>query len=334
MAHWIAAGNARPSLEVRLGGLVGSIGMLAKRLLASRSSRLAAVLTLALVALCAGCWLWFRDSSFAAVRRVQISGVSGPGAAEIEAALRRTAGKMSTLDVDAGALRAAVAAYPQVQSLGVRASFPHELRITVNEQLPVAVLEAPRAKRTAAAADGAVLGGELATSALPVLTLPSLPTRRVRSSAVLQYLTVLGAAAAPLRALVSRVYVGPKGLTVAMRDGMLVIFGDASLAHAKWLSFARVLLAEGSASAAYVDVRLPKRPAVSGGGASQASSSEAQGGAGASQASSSEAQGGGAEQAGALAAGGAEAKPGGIGQVASGAAGAPTAGPEPSSAGG
>ena len=50
--------------------------------------------------------------------------------------------------------------------------------------------------------------------------------------------------------------------TVAMRDGLLAYFGNATLPHAKWLSLARVLADPSSAGASYIDVRLPARPAA------------------------------------------------------------------------
>jgi cell division protein FtsQ len=61
---------------------------------------------------------------------------------------------------------------------------------------------------------------------------------------------------------VARVFTGPKGLTLAMRNGLLAYFGDGSLPHAKWLSLARVLSDQSSAGASYVDVRVPERPAA------------------------------------------------------------------------
>ncbi len=228
-----------------------------------RGPRPRVVLLVALaLALVTGGWLWFRDSSFVAAHGVQISGVQGPGAGAIEAALRERASGMSTLDVNLGSLRAAVAAYPQVRDLRVHASFPHGMRITVIEQPPVAVLQATDGAHTAAAADGAILGAGLASSSLPVVGVASVPAKQVQSPATLECLEVLGAVPTPLASFLVRAYDGPKGLTVQLRNGMLVIFGNASRPHAKWISFARVLVAEGGASASYVDVRLPERPAV------------------------------------------------------------------------
>ena len=53
-----------------------------------------------------------------------------------------------------------------------------------------------------------------------------------------------------------------------MRNGLLVFFGSAAAARAKWSSLVQVLADPGSAGAAYVDVRLPRRPAAGFRGAS------------------------------------------------------------------
>jgi cell division protein FtsQ len=86
--------------------------------------------------------------------------------------------------------------------------------------------------------------------------------KRVGGGHLRAYLQVLGAAPAPLLPLISRLYVGSQGLTVRMRNGLLIYFGDASRPHAKWDSLVTVLTAQGSAGASYVDVRLPERPAA------------------------------------------------------------------------
>ena len=74
---------------------------------------------------------------------------------------------------------------------------------------------------------------------------------------------MLGAAPATLdRARRRRAYFSPRGLTVAMRSGLLVYFGDASRPHAKWLALAAVLARRELGGAVYVDVRLPERAAA------------------------------------------------------------------------
>ncbi len=225
-----------------------------------RIALLAALLALPLL----GCgWLLLRQSSFVAVQKVQIVGVHGAEAQAVQAALTQAAHGMSTLDVSDGALTAAVAPLRVVRAVRAIPSFPHGLRIEVVEQLPVAALTVGGV-RTAVAADGVVLGPTLLSGSLPSVSGFSVPApgRRVDGPNVLAALAVLGAAPAPLAKHVERVFTGAKGLTVAMRNGLLVYFGDASRPHAKWLSLARVLADSSSAGASYVDVRLPSHPAA------------------------------------------------------------------------
>lgn len=89
------------------------------------------------VAVLAGGWLWLRDSSLVAVRRVTITGVSGPDAGRIRGALALAARNMTTLDVKNGELNTAVAPYPVVKSISVSTQFPHGMRIRVTEEIPV-----------------------------------------------------------------------------------------------------------------------------------------------------------------------------------------------------
>jgi cell division protein FtsQ len=216
----------------------------------------------------AGGWLWLRDSPLVSVDHVQISGVHGPEAAAIEAALVRTARHMSTLDVRPAMLRSAAAPYVVVRDVQASPSFPHGLRIHVVEQLPVAALTVAGA-RTAVAADGVVLGAALLSNTLPALEEGSSVSaggqrtgQRVHGASLLVTLAVLGAAPAALARQLARAFTGPQGVTVAMRNGLLAYFGDATRPHAKWRSLARVLADPSSAGASYVDVRLPERPAA------------------------------------------------------------------------
>jgi len=223
-------------------------------------------LAIALVALSAlgGAWMWLRDSTLVSVEHVHISGAHGADARAIRTALDEAAGRMSTLHVKMGPLRAAVAPFRVVRDLKVSSGFPHTLNIHVIEQPPVAALTLGGVK-TAAAADGAILGPSFVTHSLPLISgadSDPLGAGQVKSAATLAALHVLGAAPPALAGWVARVYNGKEGLTVAMRNGLSLYFGDATLVHAKWLSAARVLADPSSQGAWYVDVRLPERPAV------------------------------------------------------------------------
>ena len=213
--------------------------------------------------LLAGGWLWLRHSPLVSVEHVQVSGVHGPDADAIDAALVGAARHMSTLDVHLGALRAAVAPFRVVRDVQASPALPHGLHIRVIEQLPVAALTVGSV-RTAVAADGAVLGPALLSSSLPTVTAGSEPStgEHVYDANLMAALTVLGAAPAPFAKLLVRASTGPTGVSLTMKGGLTVYFGDVSRPHAKWLSLARVLADPSSAGASYVDVRLPERPAA------------------------------------------------------------------------
>ena len=96
-----------------------------------RRGQARAGLGLALVAVLVGGWLLFRDSPLVSASHVTVEGESGPDAARIRQALQSAAHTMSTLDVDMGRLRSAVAPYPIVKDLEVTTQFPHGMRIHV-----------------------------------------------------------------------------------------------------------------------------------------------------------------------------------------------------------
>jgi cell division protein FtsQ len=245
------------------GALAHALGVLWTLVRAHRRLRTCLIVALIAAPALGGGWLWLRHSSLVAVREVHISGAHGVDASAIDSALKAAARRMSTLDIRPGELRTAVSAYPIVGRLHVHASFPHTLTIRVVEQPPVAAVAVGGA-RTAVAADGVVLGAVHLNGSLPALSAstPLTPGERVRSPALLGALAVLGAAPPPLAAQTERAFSGSEGLTVVLHGGLRAYFGDATRPHAKWLALARVLADPGSAGAAYVDVRVPERPAA------------------------------------------------------------------------
>jgi cell division protein FtsQ len=249
-----------------------------------RRVRLGLLALLGTLALAGGGWVFLRHSPLTAVEQVRISGVHGADAARVDAALNGAAHRMSTLDVQRGALLAAVAPLHVVRTLSVSASFPRGLRIRVIEQPPVAVLVAG-GMRTAVAADGVVLGPGLLQGPLPTVDAAGaepLVGRHVGGPRTRAELSVLGGAPGVLLGWVEHVFTGSEGLTVTMRDGLSIYFGNATRARAKWLAAARVLADPSSAGATYIDVRLPERPAAgttAAGGLAGSAAGAAQGGA-------------------------------------------------------
>lgn len=228
-----------------------------------RAPILAAVVVLVIAV--AGGWFWLRDSSLVAVHGVTVTGATGPDAARIDAALEAAARGMTTLDFNAGKLRAAVAGFPSVKNVRVSTAFPHALRIRVIEQQAVAVLDAP-SQHVIVSGDGTVLRDVASVRGLPTISVGAVPGSRVRDQRTLAILAVL--AAAPYR-LLDHAQMATEnaahGVVVQLRDGPSLFFGDPGLQRAKWIAASDVLADPGSVGAGYIDVTDPRRPAAGAG---------------------------------------------------------------------
>ena len=213
--------------------------------------------------LVAGGWLWVRDSSLVAVRDVYVTGVSSSEGPQIRTALRNAALDMTTLHVREDALRTAVAQYPSVKSFDVDADFPRKLSIVVHERAAVAAIQSG-GSTVAAARDGLVLHGMRARG-LPILRVRGTPAgKRVTDRRTLGALDVAGGAPSELRGRVERLWSGPRGLTLDLRDGPDLVFGSGTEAARKWAAATRVLADPSSAGATYLDLRVPERVAAGG----------------------------------------------------------------------
>jgi cell division protein FtsQ len=237
------------------------------RLLVPRLPRIPAraLLAFVLTVLVLGAaWMWFRDSSFARVKEVTVTGASTSEQAKVRAALENAALDQTTLHVRADSLRAAVARFDSVAGVRVHADFPHRMRIEVIEHKPVAALEIGDTT-LAATGSGLILRGVSADEELPIVKMDAPPAGdRVDNDNTKAALSISAAAPEELRRRIDRLWTGPKGMMLALIDGPDVVFGDASDAHRKWLAATRVLADESAAGATYLDVRIPERVAAGG----------------------------------------------------------------------
>jgi cell division protein FtsQ len=228
--------------------------------LASRKATVVAAALLTVVVL-AGAFLWLRDSSLVRVTHVEVTGISGAQAGEIRDALTEAARDMTTLHVDEDALRDAVATYPVVRDVHTDADFPHRLRIAVDAYRPIGAIDIG-GRSVAVAPDGTVLDGTPTRNLAVIAAAGSAAGTKVAGTDATRLVRLLAAAPAPLRDRAQRAMRGPNGLAVALRDGPRIDFGDLSRLDAKWLAAAAVLADADSRGAAYVDVRLPEKPAA------------------------------------------------------------------------
>lgn len=150
---------------------------------------------------------------------------------------------------------------PWISQATVTRSLPHTLDIQVVERAPVATA-VTAGHRVLVSADGVALGGVPAVHALPIITSPE-------GSADLTRATLrVGAEAsaampAGLRAQIESITVDAAGtISVRMRGGVLVTYGDDSQLDAKGQSLKAVLAwaARESRPLATVDVSVPGSP--------------------------------------------------------------------------
>jgi cell division protein FtsQ len=224
--------------------------------------RLLAGVLLAATGLALG-WLWFRDSTFAAVERVTVTGSGSSERAQVRDALESAGREMSTLRVDEAALKQAVEPFASVAGLRIRADFPHDLRVEVIEHEPVATVRTGGSSLPATGG-GLLLDGVRAGDLPSVTTKAPLDGRHVSDERTLAALRVAAAAPRELRARAERLVFGPGGLTLELSNGPDLIFGSDGDAGTKWRAAARVLADASSSGATYLDLRVPTLVAAGG----------------------------------------------------------------------
>ncbi len=217
---------------------------------------------LAAVAIVTG-WMWFRDSGFVGVKQVDIVGASGDQGETIRAAVRNAATDMTTLHVRPEEIRKALATFPVVKDVRVRADFPHRLMVTVIQREPVGIIVVG-GRKVPVAEDGTLLRDTVAKG-LPVLPLRRAPTGdQVEGRAGQDLVALLAAAPRALRVQVGKVFHGPRGLTARLKVGSALYFGDGQRLAAKWAAATAVLADASSKGATSLDLRVPERPAAGG----------------------------------------------------------------------
>jgi cell division protein FtsQ len=217
-----------------------------------------------LLVLYGGYMLWFRNLSLFAIHDVTIRGAT-TNERQIKSAVEQVAGDMTTLHINDGELRDAVARFPTVASVGASTSFPHGLEVTITERLPVAFIRVG-GQETPVSADGYLLhGANFDTKALPRIEGASAHGVRLDEDAAAQA-AILGATPGPLKNRITASTWDDQrgGVVVDLKNGPEVRFGDGSRAQDKWEAAVAVLSGEERGSPTYLDVSVPDRP-VSGG---------------------------------------------------------------------
>jgi len=221
------------------------------------------ILTVLGVGLFALYTFWFRDSSLVAVKTVEVSGAGvGADAKRLKRELIAAAEEMTTLNVDHAALVAAARPFPMAREVKANASFPSSLSIEVVERRPVALIGPGP---TAVAGDGRILRGFPAKGLpLPSLPLSETPKGSWVGGPVGEQARLLGAAPAALLRYVDHSFKGPSGVGVELDGGVDLLFSTAARAPQKWRAAVAVLTDPELGPLDYVDLTVPRRPAVGG----------------------------------------------------------------------
>ena len=118
------------------------------------------------------------------------------------------------------------------------------------------------------AADGTILrwlplSEEVALAQLPLGTPPD---KEKLAGTLLAQARVLGTAPEALRTHIASSYYGESGVTVELRSGGELRFGDASRLEKKWAAAATVLADPSLTAFDYVNLHAPRRPGIYGSG--------------------------------------------------------------------
>lgn len=227
---------------------------------------LALLVIVAAAGIYAGYQYWFRDSSFVEIRDLQVKGVTTDTeeGKQIQSAIELAAGEMTTLHLRPELLDRELARFPRVRSAKIEAGFPNQATVEVDQRSDGSVFDIGT-DQLLIATDGTVLGtaGE-GTEDLPEIGTGDPPAGgKLEGRAKVQAL-VLGQVPDELRPYVTGSDFGKDGAEVTLSNGMILLFGDASKADQKWRAAASVIADPDLVDASYVDLVIPRRPAVRG----------------------------------------------------------------------
>lgn len=231
---------------------------------------------LLILVLAAAYQFWLRDSSFVEIKNLEIVGVSDKSVEgkQIDEAVRTAMGEMTTLNVKPAVLEQELSRFPRVAGFEIETSFPDTATVTVQVRENGSIY-GDGSDALLIATDGTVLGpagGQ--EESLPLIGEGDPPEAspadggkpsRVESltGRALTQALVLGATPAEIRSYVKQTTMTRDGVLVELDDGLLMLFGDSSHADEKWRAAAALIADPNFDTSSYVDLSVPRRPAVS-----------------------------------------------------------------------
>ena len=163
-------------------------------------------------------WLWFRDSSFAAVQRVSITGSSSSESDQVRSALETTAHGMSTLHVDEQALEDVVRRSRRSRACACAPTSPTTSGSRCSSTSPSPPVAAG-ATSVPATGGGLLLEGVRADGLPTIATKAPFDGRHVADRQTLAALAVAAAAPPALRERSRPLFYSEDGLELELRSG-------------------------------------------------------------------------------------------------------------------
>lgn len=232
---------------------------------------------------------WLRDSSFVAINKVQVTGVDTKTkeGQQIDQAVRTAMEEMTTLHVQPEILDQELARFPRVAGSEIKTTFPDSASVTVQVRENGSIY-GDGSKAMLIATDGTVLGpADGQEGSLPQINLaestsaegqagakdgkdsPSTPPEAVAGQRLtgraLNQALVLGATPEQFRQYVTDSRSTGEGVEVDLADGLTLLFGEPTHADEKWRTAAALIADPSFDTSSYVDLSVPRRPAVSAG---------------------------------------------------------------------
>ncbi len=209
-------------------------------------------------------WFVLRDLSVVEISDLEIAGLDTQTAEgrQIADAIEVATGEMTTLHLRQELLDAEMERFARVESATIEADFPSSATVTVRQRDDGSIF-GENEDALLIASDGTVLGspGDR-VDALPSVTEGDPPEGGRLEGIALDQALVLGATPAELRSFVDQGEVTGDGVEVTLSNGLILLFGDPGQAAEKWKSAAAVIADPELSDAGYVDLTVPRRPAV------------------------------------------------------------------------
>ncbi len=216
------------------------------------------------LALIAAAGWWVTTTALFDMRTLTITGNRHLSDAQV-ARLARLSRTTNVMWLRTGAVANRIERDPWVLRAGVSRTLPGAVSISIQERRSVAVVEAGRALMLVSG-DGVILGEARGKVRLPMIALAGVrPTTGGRVSSPSALLVVARSLPMGVRSKVARItQAGPGGLTLILRNGAHVLYGDASEPEAKGQALSSLLswTSKRGVEADYIDVRAPAAPAL------------------------------------------------------------------------